>query len=245
MDYFYELYKNLPKQGPGDNETTIKALSYIKDLEKVKQIVDAGCGSGRQTMVLAEQTTAQIHALETYDPQVEAFKNNKDLLPYKNRIQLHQQSMDDLSFIKEPVDLIWSEGAIYNVGMEKGLRHFQQHLSPKGWVGLTEISWFKDLPSGEVKKYWLDQYPDMKSVEENISIFKACGFQLVQHFPVPHKSWWTDYYEILEPRVIQILNNKDSAEEAREVALETQKEIEMYKKFGDQYGYEFFIAKKA
>ncbi len=41
-------------------------------------------------------------------------------------------SMDDLPFKEEELDLIWSEGAIYNIGFEKGLREWRKYLKKMG-----------------------------------------------------------------------------------------------------------------
>lgn len=119
MEFFLELYKDLPKQGPGSNRITKKALSYIPEIAKIRRILDAGCGSGRQTLVLAENTDADIIALDVLDQQIEALKNNIKNHQLNRRVTIHRKSMEDLSFIKEPFDLIWSEGAIYCVGFEK------------------------------------------------------------------------------------------------------------------------------
>ena len=40
MDFFFELYKDLPKQGPGSDPITKKALSYIPNINQLKLIVD-------------------------------------------------------------------------------------------------------------------------------------------------------------------------------------------------------------
>jgi len=32
MEYFYELFVGLPRDGPGDNVSTQKAFTYLKDL---------------------------------------------------------------------------------------------------------------------------------------------------------------------------------------------------------------------
>jgi hypothetical protein len=40
--------------------------------------------------------------------------------------------MDDLPFKEEELDLIWSEGAIYNIGFEKGLREWRKYLKKMG-----------------------------------------------------------------------------------------------------------------
>jgi hypothetical protein len=52
-----EYFSNLKRQGPGSPEVTLKALSFIESLPPDARIVDIGCGTGGQTMVLAQHTT--------------------------------------------------------------------------------------------------------------------------------------------------------------------------------------------
>lgn len=51
-----EYFSSLERQGPGSPEATIKALSFIDNLTNESKIADIGCGSGGQTMVLANHT---------------------------------------------------------------------------------------------------------------------------------------------------------------------------------------------
>jgi len=244
MEFFLELYKDLPKQGPGSDRITEKALSYIPEIAEIRRILDAGCGSGRQTLVLAENTDADIIALDVLDQQIEAFRNTINSYQLNRRVTIHQKSMDDLSFIEEPFDLIWSEGAIYCVGFEKGLRHFHRYLNENGYVAVTEVSWFTDSPDQEIKHFWRNQYPDIKTVEENVSIIESCGYELIHNFHVPSITWWTDYYEILTERINHYKGRTDLNDSAIQTLKETELEIDMFHKYSDQYGYEFFIMKK-
>lgn len=48
-----DFFLNTERQGPGSPEVTFKALSFIDNLTDNSLIVDIGCGTGGQTMVLA------------------------------------------------------------------------------------------------------------------------------------------------------------------------------------------------
>jgi len=244
MEFFLELYKDLPKQGPGSDWITEKALSYIPEIAKIRRILDAGCGSGRQTLVLAKNTDADIIALDVLDQQIEAFKKNIDSYQFNQRVTAHRKSMEDLSLIKEPFDLIWSEGAIYFIGFEKGLQHFHRYLNENGYVAVTEVSWLTDSPDQEIKHFWRNQYPDIKTVEENVSIIESCGYELIHNFHVPSITWWTDYYEILTARINYYKGRPDLNDSAIQTLKETELEIDMFHKYSNQYGYEFFIMKR-
>ena len=49
--------------GPGSDEATLKALSYIPLLNEKTKILDIGCGTG-QTITTTKNTAAQITAVD-------------------------------------------------------------------------------------------------------------------------------------------------------------------------------------
>jgi tRNA1(Val) A37 N6-methylase TrmN6 len=98
MNFFFKLYGDLPKQGPGSNESTLKALHAIPGYSRFESILDAGCGTGRHTILLAENTSARITALEYYDQQIETLDNNIRQKGLLDRVEIVKGSMDDLSF---------------------------------------------------------------------------------------------------------------------------------------------------
>lgn len=54
LNLICEYFSNLERQGPGSPEVTLKALSFIDYLTDKSHIADLGCGTGGQTMVLAQ-----------------------------------------------------------------------------------------------------------------------------------------------------------------------------------------------
>ena len=67
LDLIIDLHKNEERQGPGSPNDTLGALSLI-DLPKNKEVkvADLGCGTGGQTITLAQQINGQITAVDLF-----------------------------------------------------------------------------------------------------------------------------------------------------------------------------------
>ncbi|RUT78994.1 GTPase RsgA [Ancylomarina longa] len=109
-----EYYSSLERQGPGSPEITIKALSFIDKLSNESRIADIGCGTGGQTMVLAQHSLGHIRGIDLFPNFINLFNSNANKLNLQDRVKGLVGSMDSLPFQNEELDLIWSEGAIYN-----------------------------------------------------------------------------------------------------------------------------------
>ena len=120
------IFLNTERQGPGSPEVTLKALSFIDNLTDKSLIADLGCGTGGQTMILAQHVPGKITGIDFFPGFIERFNKNAEKLNLQNRVKGIVGSMDDLSFEKDSLDLIWSEGAIYNIGFERGLKEWRK-----------------------------------------------------------------------------------------------------------------------
>jgi SAM-dependent methyltransferase len=54
--------------------------------------------------------------------------------------------MKDLPFGREQFDLIWSEGAIYIMGFEQGLRAWKVFCKKGGHIVVSDCAWFEQNP---------------------------------------------------------------------------------------------------
>jgi hypothetical protein len=72
-------------------------------------------------------------------------------------------------------------------------------------------------------------------------VVRKAGYELIDHFVLPEAAWWDDYYCPLEKR-IALLREKYSHDPGILGQLaEAQKEIDLYKRYADTYGYVFYL----
>ena len=64
LDLIIEYHKDNERQGPGSEEATLKALSYIPNINEKTMLLDIGCGTGGQTLTLAKNTVSHITAID-------------------------------------------------------------------------------------------------------------------------------------------------------------------------------------
>ena len=128
FSFICNYFKLLKRQGPGSPEATRKAVSFINELTDDAKIADIGCGTGGQTLFLADYVKGQITGIDLFPDFIEIFNENAVKANCADRVKGITGSMDNLPFQNEELDLIWSEGAIYNIGFERGMNEWNKYL---------------------------------------------------------------------------------------------------------------------
>jgi ubiquinone/menaquinone biosynthesis C-methylase UbiE len=241
MNTFFDIHKDLPREGPGDNDSTRKALALVKNIPSCARILDIGCGPGMQTHELARSSAGSVIALDTHYPFLLNLQRKLQIERSIVPASLVNASMFALPFPDSSFDLIWCEGAIYIMGFERGLRAWRRLLKPGGCVCVTEISWLKADPPEELFQFWNKDYPEMSTVAGNISRAEAAGYSMLAYFSLPVSSWWDDYYTPMTARLPGLRDKYHGEPEAEKILQATQTEIDLYREYSDWYGYEFYI----
>lgn len=232
------------RQGPGSPDVTLKALSFIDNLTDKSIIADIGCGTGGQTMTLAKHVEGKITGIDLFPGFIDIFNRNARQLGLQDRVKGNVGSMDNLPFQDEELDLIWSEGAIYNIGFERGLNEWRKYLKTGGYIAVSESSWFTDERPAEINDFWMNAYPEIDTIPNQVAKIHKAGYLPIATFILP-ESCWTEHY--FDPNVAaqHIFLNKYAGNKAAEefVASEKYEEV-LYRKYNQFYGYTFFVAKK-
>jgi len=239
-----EYFSSIERQGPGSPEVTIKALSFINNITNESHIADIGCGTGGQTMVLAQNTLGYITAIDLFPTFIDLFNSNAVKLNLQNRIKGVVGSMDNLSFQNEELDLIWSEGAIYNIGFERGLNEWRKFLKKGGYIAVSEASWFTEKRPVEIDEFWLDAYPEIDIIPNKIAQIQKTGFIPVATFILPENCWTEHFYAPQITAQEAFLKKYPGNKAAEEFVAYQRHEIELYYKYKEFYGYVFYIGKK-
>jgi SAM-dependent methyltransferase len=239
-----EYYLSLDRQGPGSPEITLRALSFIEGLTAESKIADLGCGTGGQTMTLAGATTGHITGLDIFPKFIDRFNEQARESGVEDRVKGFVGSMDALPFASESLDLIWCEGAIYNLGFERGLRYFREFLKPGGWVAVTENTWLTDEHPAEIEEFWNAAYPEIDTIPEKVAVMQRAGYEFVAAFKVPEQCWH-DFYES-QKTADRIFLEKHTGNSSAEALLAGEAfERALYEKYREPWGYVFYIGRKA
>lgn len=244
MDLLIESHLGLKRQGPGSEEMTLRALSFVELPEGKTHIADLGCGTGGQTMILAQNTSSKITGVDMIPDFIEVFENHAKELSLQDRVQGVVGSIDALTFEKEELDLIWSEGVIDSLGFEKMLSYWHGFLKKLGYVAVTCPSWLCDERPKEVQKFWSDAGSGMDSIENNIKTLRECGYQFISAFVLPETCWTENYYVLRKASEKQLLKKYPGSEAVDEYVQSMAYEVELYEKFKQYYGYVFYIGRK-
>ncbi|MBW2519454.1 MAG: class I SAM-dependent methyltransferase, partial [Deltaproteobacteria bacterium] len=162
LDLIIDLHKHAKRQGPGSDNETEKALSLaMLDKTNHLKIADIGCGTGSSAIVLAKQLNAHITAVDFLPEFIDVMIKNSTLQGLNDKISPLVCSMDNLPFHHEEFDAIWSEGAIYNMGFERGIKEWARFLRPGGMLIVSEITWSTNDRPKELQTYWESEYPEI------------------------------------------------------------------------------------
>ena len=236
------LFGGMEKLGPGDNANTLRVLDLIPRRD-FRLVVDAGCGSGRQTLALAKALGTLIHAVDMYEPFLKDLTRRAEEASLEHLVQLHCIDMQDIAKTFQYIDLLWAEGSAYNIGVSNALTSWAPSITPGGFLVVSELSWIREQVPDEVKAFFQSSYPNMQSVQRNIELSVNAGYKLLNTHTLPRESWVDGYYDILRPRAQALIDHVD--ESVREFARETLTEIEIFERSQHSYGYVFFVLQRA
>jgi ubiquinone/menaquinone biosynthesis C-methylase UbiE len=239
-----DYFSSMERQGPGSTEATVKALGFIDNLHEDSKIVDLGCGTGAQTMVLARNTPGTITAIDLFPGFVEKLNQNAQRLNLRDKVKGLVGSMDTLDFRKNELDLIWCEGAIYNIGFEKGLNYWHGFLKKGGYIAVTDASWFTDERPQEIYDFWHDAYPEIDTIPEKARQMQKAGFSIAAVFQLPESCWTDNFFEAARAAQTVFLDKYKGNKSAEDFIQYEKHGAELYKKYKDYYGYVFYIGKK-
>jgi len=233
LKLLFELFEDTPRQGPGSVETTRRALRLLPESLQVERVLDLGCGTGGSTLVLAEETGADITAVDIHPPFLETLRTRAEELGLSDRISTVVGDMADAASFGSDFDLIWAEGSAYSIGFENALRCWRPVVRPGGCLVVTELVWFVPEPTERARAFFEGEYPDMCDEKTRIDQARSAGYELLDSFRLPADDWRA-YYAGLEAPLRDAISRRGELE----IYASIQLEGETYEACGDEYGYQ-------
>jgi SAM-dependent methyltransferase len=242
-EIFFQVYENLPRQGPGNRKCATRALGLCRGLPESPAILDVGCGVGGQTLQLAELTSGSIVAIDNHAPSIKRLQEAVADRGLSRRVRALVGDMAHLERSLGSFDLIWSEGALYSIGLRNALHICRGLLRLGGYLAFTDAVWRKENPPPAVKESFDLDYPTMGWLNDDMAAIQDCGFELVEHFTLPDEAWWDDFYLPMETRIAELRGRYADDIEASDILDRLAEEPEMHRRYSDFYAYEFFVAR--
>lgn len=244
LEVFFEVQRGLPRQGPGDRESTLRALGMCAGLPASPEMLDIGCGPGMQTLDLAEACCGRITAVDNCDEYLDELRLKIRHAGLGDRVAARHADMTALDAEASSLDLIWCEGAAYIMGVPEALRAWRSFLREGAYLAFTDLVWLEENPHAEVAEFFASGYPAMSNRDAIAQTVHEAGYRLVDDFTLPDSAWWTDYYTPLEAKLLTLKQKYAADSEALGVVAMTEAEIDMRRRFEASYGYQFFVCRK-
>ena len=130
LNLLIDLHIAADRQGPGGEAETRRAMNWGLSKQRSLKVADIGCGIGASTLVLSRELDAQNIAVDSLSDFLEVLGSRAAHAGLADRISTANASMDALPFEAGSLDAIWSEGAIYSMGFESGVRQWRRFLHP-------------------------------------------------------------------------------------------------------------------
>ncbi|GAB3125886.1 SAM-dependent methyltransferase [Novispirillum itersonii] len=242
QDAFFTVFHDLPRQGPGSDAVTLAMIDRLRPLLPADPYcVDMGCGNGRSSLLLAEHLAARVAAVDTHQPFLDELADTARRRGLAERLDIRCRDMLDARLKRRTLDLVWSEGAAYVVGLEAALEHWRLLLKPGGYLVVSDCMWLHPSPPPAVRRFWEAAYPDMRTVAESLAVAERLGYAFLHAETLPECGWWQDYYLPLERRLETLGPMAERDPALAGVMAGVRDEIAMYRAHADVYGYVFMV----
>jgi SAM-dependent methyltransferase len=234
---FAELHSGLAHEAPGSREDTLRALA-VTGLSGQLRVLDAGSGPGAASLVLLDALPeAEVTALDLHAPFLADAEALARAAGFAARFRTHAGDMAAPPFAPGSLDLIWSEGAAYSIGVPRALAAWKPLLAPGGRIAFSDAVWTTPDPHPRARALFAD-YTAMTGVEGVRGWIGDAGLRPIADFLVSGEAW-ANYYDPLAARLERLQSIHGAAQP---VLAEAAKEIAVRRAHGADYGYGFFVA---
>jgi SAM-dependent methyltransferase len=240
-----DLHRGNRRLGPGSDVQTRRAIEMAGlTADAHLSVADLGCGTGASALLLARCLGARVTAVDSSAELLDELRERASREGLEASLRPVVADIADLPLKDAEFDLIWSEAAIYNVGFAQGVRAWRRFLKPGGVVAVSDLVWTTATRPPEIDAHWSSAYPTIGTASDRIATLERSGYQPVGHFLLPHACWHENYYTPLRDSFAAFLDRHARSPEAQALVDAEEHEAQLHERFGDRYGYAFFIARR-
>ncbi len=247
LELLIDFHVDAERQGPG-SPADLELAARLAGIDSGRlaasgpDIIDIGCGTGASAIALARDFNATVTAVDLFPQFLARLEQQASALGLSNRITTVEADMTDLPFPDASFDVVWSEGAAYNMGFASAVTAWKRLLRPGGVMAISEITWLTSNRPAEIDDYWSREYPEIDTAATKIAILQENGLSLRGYFILSESAWKEHYYQPMEQRLDDFLARHEGNSIASEIVDAERREIELFGTYRDHYGYGFYVA---
>ncbi len=239
IEALIELHRGLDRQGPGDENFSLSIIESLPALPPAPRIADLGCGAGAGALMLAARYRSKVMAVDLARVFLDQLADRAEKLGLAEFIETVECDIGDLGWAPGSIDLLWSEGAAYNITFAGALEAWRPLLADGGIAVISEMNFFEADVSQAASDYIANVYPLIKTESGNADLIRASGFELLEMRRLPASAWWQNYYDPLREKINRVRASADAAMHA--VIDETEAEMAFFEAHQHEVGYTCFI----
>ena len=171
------------------------------------RVLDIGCGSGIPSLELARLSQGEVIGIDIDQPALDKFDIRIKQAGLIDQVQALNCSMFNMDFPDESFDIVWSEGSIYAIGFERGLREWKRLLKPSGFIVVH------------------DEQGNVKGKLKQIS---NCDYELLGYFVLSKEIWCAEYFTPLEKWITESGTKYTNDPKIIEELHQAQVELDMF-----------------
>lgn len=245
MELLVEIYRPMHRQSPSSVQAFRTAIELAGLSHQVGlRIADIGCGTGAASIDLARELEADVVAVDLLGDFLAELRARAGDEGLHDRIATVQASMDDLPFTDGEFDVVWSEGAIYNMGFTEGVQAWRKLLRPGGVLVVSEITWTTAARPHAIEEFWSREYPQIDVASAKISVLEQAGYTPIGFFQLPRDCWEEGFYLPLAQRLDEVERRFGSDPIVVNLISSQRAEIDLYWRYREYFGYGMYIARQ-
>ena len=226
-DAFFELHRDLPREGPG-LPSDVSWAAEIAAISKDAAICDVACGPGADIPALLDAApNGTVYAFDKVEHFVDQAQESFGADP---RVTV---TTGDMNSLTGSYDFIWCAGAVYFMGISQALSKWRSALKPNGTIAFSQVCWFTDTPSEAAQAGWAE-YSDMTDEAGVLEQVTAAGYETLATMRLSDAAWEA-YYAPLDQRIAQLEAGATGAMD--DVLQEARAEAALWRAERASFGY--------
>jgi len=187
----YPIHKKLLFEEEHIEDVYQWLVQYI-DFEKGSKVLDAGCGVGFGSCLIAKSTGAHVTGISLSKQEIEKAKLYSNAAKLNQQTVFQFQSFDDLG-VEKYDKIIAVESVKHSFDLDRTLTSLKEALAPKGQLIIVEDFYQKNKLNADATHYIADWHLlDAFRLADYYAVLDAKKCQIKELTPnMPTKSKWT------------------------------------------------------